>query len=111
MWAANNLMVRDAVPRRGSPYLLVRHEDVVVDPESRFREMCALLGVDFDPGMLDDERRYQQFSAHRTIGQHERTFQPITSDRVGGFRRHLEPDDIARIEELAAEGLQAFGYG
>ncbi len=93
LWSANNLMVRGTVPRRGSPYLLVRYEDLVADPEEEFRTMCEFLGVDFVPEMLDDERRYEQFAGHREIGQHARTFQPITADRVGHFRTQLDPDD------------------
>jgi len=110
MWAANNLMVRGTVPRRGSPYLLVRYEDLVIEPEEGFRAMCSLLGVDFVPEMLDDERRYEQFAGHREIGQHDRTFQPISADRIGRHRDAFDAATITRIEEIAAEGLTAFGY-
>ena len=72
-WVANNLMVHGNVARRGSPYLLVRYEDVVADPERQFRDICELLGVDFDPAMLSDERRYQQFESHREIADDSRT--------------------------------------
>ncbi len=109
-WVANNLMVQANVPRRGSPYLAVRYEDVVADPEGQFRAMCALLGVDFDPGMLDDERRYQQFAAHQAIGQHARTFEPISAARVGTHRDAFDEPTVARLTDLAQEGLAAFGY-
>ena len=109
-WVANNLMVQANVPRRQSPYLLVRYEDVVTDPEGQFRAMCDLLGVDFDPGMLDDDRRYQQFSDHREIGQHARTYEPITSGRIGTHREAFDEATIARITDLGREGLDAFGY-
>lgn len=110
MWTANNLMVRGTVPRRGSPYLLVRYEDVVADPEGRFRAMCDLLGVDFVPEMLDDERRYEQFAGHREIGQHAQTFQPISASRIGRYRDAFDAVTIARIEQVAGEGLEVFGY-
>jgi len=109
-WVANNLMVQANVPRRGSPYLLVRYEDVVADPEGQFRAMCDLLGVDFDPGMLDDERRYQQFESHKAIGQHARTYEPISDRRIGRFREAFDEPTVTRITELAQEGLRAFGY-
>jgi len=109
-WVANNLMVQANVPRRGSPYLLVRYEDVVADPEGQFRAMCDLLGVDFDPGMLDDERRFQQFPGHEAIGQHARTYEPISAARVGTHREAFDTATVDRITTLAREGLQAFGY-
>ncbi|MET1050731.1 MAG: sulfotransferase, partial [Acidimicrobiales bacterium] len=51
-WEANNLLVQTSVPRQESPYLLVRYEDVVADPEREFRRICELLGVEWDPGMI-----------------------------------------------------------
>ncbi|HYF47713.1 MAG TPA: hypothetical protein VD926_15970, partial [Acidimicrobiales bacterium] len=110
LWVANNLMVRNNVPSKGSPYLLVRHEDVVSDPEGQFRAMCDLLGVAFDPAMVSDERRYQQYEGHRAIGQHARTFEPISTSRLGVHRDVFDEATVARITELAADGLSAFGY-
>lgn len=109
-WVANNLLVQASVPRQESPYLLVRYEDVVADPEREFRRICDLLGVEWDPAMIDDERRYQQFAGHRDIGQHAQTFQPISGARVGRHRDQFDADTLARITALGQEGLEAFGY-
>lgn len=110
LWTAHNLMVRGTVPRLGSPYLLVRYEDLVADPEAGFRAMCDLLGVAYDPVMLDDDARYRQYPGHREIGQHARTYQPISTGRVGRFREQWDADRLARVTDLAGEGLDAFGY-
>lgn len=110
-WNANNLLVAGAVPRQGSPYLRVRYEDVVADPEREVRRMCELLGVDWDPVMIDDEHRYRQFAAHQEIGQHARTFEPISTARVGTHRHTFDAETLARVDALAREGLEHFGYG
>ena len=60
--------------------------------------------------MIDDERRYRQFSGHEGMAQHAQTFEPISTDRIGRYRDAFDAATIARIEELAAEGLNAFGY-
>ncbi len=109
-WVAHNLVVAGAVPRQGSPYLRLRYEDVVADPEGSFRAACELLGVPFDPAMLDDEARFQQFDAHRGMAQHAQTFEPITDERIGRHREVFAADAIARMDRLAADGLEAFGY-
>lgn len=109
-WVANNLLVQATVPRSGSPYLLVRYEDVVADPEREFRRMGTLLGVGFDPAMLDDQRRYEQFAGHEGMAQHARTFQPISTARTGRYRDAFDAEALARISELGHEGLRAFGY-
>jgi Sulfotransferase family len=109
-WVANNLVVASAVPRQGSPYLLVRYEDVVSDPRGQMRNICALLGLEFDEAMVDDEARFAQFEAHRGMAQHAQTFEPITPDRIGRHREVFDADAIARMDRLAADGLEAFGY-
>lgn len=110
LWAANNLLVQGNVPRQGSPYLLVRYEDVVADAEREFRGMCELLGVAFTPAMLDDQRRYEQFEGHQGMAQHAQTFQPISTARTGRYREAFDAETLARITELGEEGLTAFGY-
>jgi hypothetical protein len=109
-WVANNLMVAGNVPRRGSPYLLVRYEDFVVDAESELRRICDLLGVAFDPAMTDASERSQQFQGHLGMAQHARTYEPIDRTRVGRYVDALDADTIARVTHLAADGLRAFGY-
>lgn len=109
-WVANNLVVASSVPRHGSPYLRVRYEDVAQDPEGQFRAACDLLGVDFDPVMLDDEARYAQFQEHEGMAQHARTFEPISAARIGRHREVFDRRTIRRMERLAADGLEAFGY-
>lgn len=38
------------------PGHVVRYEDITTDPEGRLRELCAFLGVEFEPQMLDYQR-------------------------------------------------------
>jgi Sulfotransferase family len=109
-WVANNLVVRAAIERHGSPYLLVRYEDFVARTEGSLHDICALLGVGFTPSMLDDEARFRQFEAHQGMRQHAQTFEPITSDRIGRHREVFDAAAIARMDHLAADGLDAFGY-
>jgi len=109
-WVANNLLVQSSVPRQESPYLFVRYEDVVADPEREFRRICGLLEVEWDPAMIDDERRYRQFAGHEGMAQHARTFQPISAARIGRYADEFDGETLARISELGREGLTAFGY-
>ena len=39
--------------RRGLPGLTVRYEELTVDPAAVTKEICAFLGVEWEPGMLD----------------------------------------------------------
>jgi len=109
-WVANNLLVASAVPRHASPYLRVRYEDVVRRPEAQFRAICGLLGIAYDAAMLDDEARYAQFREHEGMAQHARTFEPISDARIGRHQDVFDRRTVKRMNRLAADGLEAFGY-
>ena len=51
-WKSTVLALRRASARWPGRFLSVRYEDLVSDPEGRVREICAFLGLDFDPAML-----------------------------------------------------------
>ena len=46
-WRARSGSVKRVGPGR---YLELRYEDLVAEPEERLREVCAFLGLDFEPG-------------------------------------------------------------
>jgi acyl transferase domain-containing protein/acyl carrier protein len=52
-WRTSNLNVRALAKSRGDRVHMLRYEDLVADPESAMRALCAFLGVAFEPAMLD----------------------------------------------------------
>jgi LPS sulfotransferase NodH len=84
----------------------VRYEDLVRDPTGTLTEICAFLGEDFEPGMLQfyDARAGQNLPAH-----HRRLLDPVDQRSVGRFRQ-LGAERLGRIEGACAEGMEALGY-
>lgn len=99
------------------PNLHVRYEDLVSDPETRFREICAHIGVDYDANAvnygdtgegavsegLGDPLGVQQHTRPTTSSMHK-WVKELAHD--GEKRAFME----ARIAELDPDDLATLGY-
>jgi hypothetical protein len=86
--------------------LLVRYEDLVLDPEPELARVFAELGLDSDPGVVADTvRRAEENTA--SMDHHRTSADPAAS--IGRWRTDL-PEEIAAIcnEELGPL-LREFG--
>ena len=102
-WEAANLwrdLYYDALrllTASGLPFLVVRYEQFALHPESVLRPACALLGVEFEPEMLQFQSRPSHdvggnYSAHAVSGGQEAGFS------ASSFRDRL-PDTWAKSAE------------
>jgi hypothetical protein len=97
---------------RPAALLHVRYESLVTDPESGLREICAFLGVGFEPGMIEYGRSEESApKAGRGLGD------PITVNRetrpttafLGKWADALRADPVrlAQCREIAERLLDA----
>jgi hypothetical protein len=88
---------------------MVSYEALVNEPEAELRRISAFLGLAFDPAMLrfheHDLTIYQ--TSHLSI---EQISQPITSAKVGRWKRDLPVDALLEFEAVAGPTLRRFGY-
>jgi hypothetical protein len=82
---------RDLVPP--DRWLDVRFEDVLVDPEARFKEMLAFMGLDEHPAL------------HAALSR-----MALSAARQQEYRRQLDPASLALVERSLAGHLAAWGY-
>lgn len=71
-------------------YHELRFEDLIEDPEARLRDLCAFLGEDFVPELLDPD---------------------LSRHNIGRWRAEMSADDVAAFERIAAATLRTQGYG
>jgi hypothetical protein len=90
---------------RTHPYLELRYEDLVAEPESRLREVCAFLGLEYEPGMLEYHRREDP----SLYADHPRLAQPPVRD-ARSWRKELRPADAELFEAIAGDLLAELGY-
>jgi hypothetical protein len=95
--------------RRAGPsrYLQVRYEDLAGEPEALLRVVCAFLGEDYDPGMLDPARRGQALMPSATWqAEAAKAIAPAKSK----WRAKLGAADRLRVQAVASDLLAPYGY-
>ena len=90
---------------RTHPYHELRYEDLVAEPESRLREVCAFLELEYEPGMLEYHRREDP----SLYADHPRLAEPPVRD-TRSWRKELAPADAELFEAIAGDLLAELGY-
>jgi hypothetical protein len=91
---------------------LVRHEDVVHQPERTCRSLCEFLDIDFDARMLDTSN----YIDHATGGvwkgnsSFEAETQGISAHRAERWRSMLPSEIVAVTELMCGPEMEACGY-
>ena len=101
----------------------VRYEELVTDVEGVLSKLCAFIGLGYESAMLDywkDDRDWFGASERRELdGSSKETYvilrnwqihQPLMRDRVGIFRRELNAEEIATIEQELGSLAPRLGY-
>jgi hypothetical protein len=122
--------------RQGSQvrhYMELRYEELLEDPETQLREICEFVELDFDPVMLSyhetakdrmseiqrdmepgqeltQDRSRGSVSAERRVAIHKLTSEPPRKDRIGKWRREMDPEFLAEFERVAGGLLTDLGY-
>ena len=88
----------------GDRYLLVRFEDLVVNPESELRRICDFLGIPFDASLLDVRITGSSYAADRHSGE---GLDPQAADR---WREHLHPAVASFFRRALGRDMARHGY-
>jgi tetratricopeptide (TPR) repeat protein len=94
-------------PLLGDRVIETRYEDLVGEPEAELSRLCRALDLDFDPAVLDRDRRVAAAGRVRTAS-YQQVHEPLYSRAVGRWQRyadHFEPH-----LELLAPHAARMGY-
>jgi hypothetical protein len=103
-WAASARLARRHVARHPDHYAVVRYEELVSDPLATMMRVCAFLGEELVPAMVELP------NARRYYDERARSGTAITARHVGEYRHTLGRHEIARVELSTHPYMTAFGY-
>jgi len=93
-------------------YMVLRHEDVIANPEQCARELCHFLHIEFNPVMLDashfTDHAGKPWRPNTAFGDvRQGTISSGTTER---WRSTLQEFEIVFVESVIGELLEYFGY-
>ncbi len=91
-------------------YREIRYEDLVADPESVLRDVCAFFDLAFEPSMLDYHERADEVLDGLRFTHHVQGIRRPPSRDVRDWRANLPDHEVQLFEALAGDLLDELGY-
>jgi sulfotransferase family protein len=109
-WLASARAGRRNERRYPGRYLLVRYEDLVREPETTVRRLCAAIELDYSPRMLAMAGSPEHRDRGGNSSFHDITPGTISTRAIGRFRAVLSADELVFIQLVAGRELTEAGY-
>jgi hypothetical protein len=110
-WRDRVEMARDAARELGPERnLIIRYEDLVLDPRVTLEATCDFLGETFEPGMLDFFTDARLHICDIDGDVHEKVHRPPRAEDVERWRREMPVARQREFEAIAGSGLRAMSY-
>jgi Sulfotransferase family len=94
-----------AARRLKGPYLELRYEDLVTEPERELRRVCEHASLPWEPGMLD----HTGVSEVAKMPEHRNIAKPPTAG-LRDWRNEMSREDALAFEAVAGDVLHSAGY-
>jgi hypothetical protein len=88
----------------------LRYEDLLRNPEQESKKLCAFLGTEYGPHVL---QYFKSPTAEKLAGMSqswENVAQPLLKNNSGKFQTGLLEREIATIDRICAKPMEFFGY-
>jgi hypothetical protein len=109
-WLASTRDARRNRRRYPDRYLIVRYEDLAMDPERMMRRICTFIGEGYTPEILSMEgaRDHRDGGGNSSFGDVDT--RTISTKAIGRYRTVLTPFELRYIELVAGGTMRRFGY-
>jgi Sulfotransferase family len=101
-WADGVSKARKDGAHLGPDYCELRYEDLLERTEAELRRVCAFLGVEFEPAMLELGRPAENLGDARGVSE-------VVRGNSGKWHA-MRPQTLARVEEITGPVLLECGY-
>lgn len=110
LWQRTNLEVVRQATLLGDRLVLLRYEDLVLNPESTLRELLDCLGEPWSPRVLTHHEVQQQQGGPSRVEGRTRTDDPIDESRVTKWAASMSPADLRRVRRGTETLARFLGY-
>jgi hypothetical protein len=101
LWRATMRQGRRLRERFPGRFAVVRYEELVTRPDHVVRDLCAKLGITFEPSMLEVETHNSSAPI---------SAKGIFSSSVGRWRGQLSAEELWILEHVSGKDMEAWGY-
>jgi hypothetical protein len=110
-WAELQRLCLDARRKVGPErFVTVSYADLTCDSERTLRGLCAWLGLEYRPEMLEFYDSEEARNTARASSLWENVARPVIEDNHEKFRRELTEQEIRVVESLAGREMDELGY-
>lgn len=102
------LQHRSRVP--ADRFINVSYEELTSQTEQTVRRLCAFLGVDYKPSMLEFHTSDEAKRAADSSALWHNVVKPVMSNNTRKFLKEASREDIEIFESVAGDVLDALGY-
>lgn len=106
--------VRRAAGKNPERYLTIRYEDLVDDPEKQMKPVCAFLGIDYRPEMLEFHRKedeiFKVYPKAFVMRFHANLVNKINKSRSGIWKEKLSRNEIRLADMAVGKIAEEAGY-
>ncbi len=88
----------------------VKYLDLITEPESILRELCAFLNLPFNYKMLNYFNSEESLNTASSGTMWKNLIQPIMTDNFNKYLKELTQKEIRIFESVAGETLEKLGY-
>jgi Sulfotransferase family len=88
----------------------VKYEELVLDAQRTLRRVAEFAGLRADDDAVEQMLRYQEVEEKRSRRHHSNLTQPLDASRVSGWKKTLEPREIAFIEQATRPLMERWSY-
>jgi hypothetical protein len=98
----------ETAARQGTALLTVRYEDLVEQPETVLRKVCAHSSLRYEDELLEFHEAADESAPHLQWMQN--LDQPLSTGNVDKWKEQLSAEEVFYIEVVAGSALEQYGY-
>ncbi len=104
-WKKYNEQVLDGQQEMPDRILVIHYEDLLTDTQETLKQICAFLGVDFMPQLLEFYKHSKNI-----FDWNKKITEPIDPKKADAWMAKVQPEDEACIFKIAGKTAARFGY-